>query len=154
MPEGGGWQTDPRAHHRPFAGQVADIVINANEGGDRFTPFGFPVVADSIAGYAGPLAGVHAGLEWAKANHPDIQHAVTVATDTPFFPSISWQGCWPRRRTMLRYASQSPKQACTTSSAFGPWSWPRHSTLLSNAGSGGLGLGKGSRGYRSRLSSD
>ena len=66
--------------------QVADIVINANEGGDRFTPFGFPVVADSIAGYAGPLAGVHAGLEWVKANHPDIQHAVTVATDTPFFP--------------------------------------------------------------------
>ncbi len=34
--------------------QVADIVINANEGADRFAPFGFPVVADSITGYAGP----------------------------------------------------------------------------------------------------
>ena len=66
--------------------QVADIVINANEGAERFAPFGLPVVADGIAGYAGPLAGVHAGLEWVKANRPDIRHAVTVATDTPFFP--------------------------------------------------------------------
>jgi molybdenum cofactor guanylyltransferase len=67
--------------------QVSGMVINANGDPSRFVPFGLPVVADSIGGFAGPLAGVHAGLEWVKANRPDIRHAVTVATDTPFFPA-------------------------------------------------------------------
>jgi len=67
--------------------QVSDIVINANGDPARFAAFGLPVVSDSIAGYQGPLAGVHAALEWVRANRPDIDHVVTVATDTPFFPS-------------------------------------------------------------------
>jgi molybdopterin-guanine dinucleotide biosynthesis protein A len=67
--------------------QVSDIVINANGDVSRFAVFGVPVVADSIVGHAGPLAGVHAGLEWVKANRPDIGHVVTMATDTPFFPA-------------------------------------------------------------------
>ena len=67
--------------------QVSDLIINANGEASRFASFGLPVVADSIAGFAGPLAGVHAGLEWVKANRPGIRYAVTVATDTPFFPS-------------------------------------------------------------------
>jgi molybdopterin-guanine dinucleotide biosynthesis protein A len=66
--------------------QVSELVINANGEMARFACFGLPVVSDSIAGYAGPLAGVHAGLEWIKANRPDIAYGVTVATDTPFFP--------------------------------------------------------------------
>ena len=66
--------------------QVSDIVINANGDATRFAAFGVPVVADSIVGYAGPLAGVHAGLEWVKANRPGVGHVVTIATDTPFFP--------------------------------------------------------------------
>lgn len=67
--------------------QVSDIVINANGDPDRFAGFGLPVVSDSIAGHQGPLAGVHAALEWVKANRPDVDHAVTIATDTPFFPA-------------------------------------------------------------------
>jgi len=67
--------------------QVSDIVINANGDASRFATFGVPVVPDSIVGYAGPLAGVHAGLEWVKANRPDAVHVVTMATDTPFFPT-------------------------------------------------------------------
>ena len=67
--------------------QVSDIVINANGDASRFAPFALPVVPDSIAGFSGPLAGVHAGLEWVRANRPDVGHAVTVATDTPFFPA-------------------------------------------------------------------
>ncbi|SRR6266508_327480 len=67
--------------------QVSDIVINANGDSSRFAGFGLPVVADSMVGFAGPLAGVHAGLEWVKANRPGISHIVTVATDTPFFPA-------------------------------------------------------------------
>ncbi len=67
--------------------QVSGMIINANGEPSRFAGFGLPVVADSVAGYAGPLAGVHAGLEWVRANRPDIRHVVTVATDTPFFPT-------------------------------------------------------------------
>lgn len=67
--------------------QVSDMVINANGEPARFASFGLPVVADSVAGFAGPLAGVHAGLEWVKANRPGVEYAVTVATDTPFFPT-------------------------------------------------------------------
>ena len=66
--------------------QISDIVINANGDVSRFVSFGLPVVPDSVAGFAGPLAGIHAGLEWVKANRPDSRHGVTVATDTPFLP--------------------------------------------------------------------
>ena len=66
--------------------QVSDIIINANGEASRFASFGLPVVADSVAGFAGPLAGIHAGLEWVKANRPDSRYGVTVATDTPFLP--------------------------------------------------------------------
>ena len=67
--------------------QVSDIIINANEDAARFAAFDLPVVADTVVGYAGPLAGVHAGIEWLKTNSPDMSHVVTVATDTPFFPA-------------------------------------------------------------------
>jgi molybdenum cofactor guanylyltransferase len=67
--------------------QVADIVINANGDPSRFSEFGLPVVADSVAGFQGPLAGVLAGLRWVRANRPGVDHAVTIATDTPFFPA-------------------------------------------------------------------
>lgn len=66
--------------------QVSDMIINANGEPTRFAEFDLPVVADSVAGFAGPLAGIHAGLEWVKSNRPNICYAVTVATDTPFFP--------------------------------------------------------------------
>ena len=67
--------------------QVIEIIINANGDPSRFADFGLPVIADSIAGLAGPLAGVHAGLEWAKAHASGVRCVVTVASDTPFFPS-------------------------------------------------------------------
>ena len=70
-------------HLRP---QVSDMVINANGEPQRLAAFGLPVVADSVGGFAGPLAGVHAGLAWAQLTHPKLRYAVTVAADTPFFP--------------------------------------------------------------------
>src|SRR4051812_39252764 len=45
--------------------QVSDLVLNANGEPERFAAFGLPVVADSVTGFAGPLAGVLAGLDWA-----------------------------------------------------------------------------------------
>ncbi|MEK9901922.1 MAG: molybdenum cofactor guanylyltransferase MobA [Rhodospirillaceae bacterium] len=70
-----------------LAPQVSDIVINANGDASRFDSFGLPVVADTVAGFAGPLAGVLAGLDWAAANVPGCERVVTVATDAPFFPN-------------------------------------------------------------------
>lgn len=64
--------------------QVAGLAINANGDAARFDDYGLPVVADTIEGYAGPLAGVLAGLDWAAQNGADT--IVTVAADTPFFP--------------------------------------------------------------------
>jgi molybdenum cofactor guanylyltransferase len=66
--------------------QVSEIAINANGDASRFEAYGLPVVADSIGDFAGPLAGMHAGLEWFRVNRPGVTHVVTVATDTPFFP--------------------------------------------------------------------
>ena len=64
--------------------QVSSIILNANGAQDRFSDLNLPVVADSLPGYAGPLAGVLAGLDWAYAHGSD--HIVSVAADTPFFP--------------------------------------------------------------------
>jgi len=67
--------------------QVSEIVLNANGDASRFAAFGLPAVEDSIAGFNGPLAGVLAGIEWVTANRPRTDYVVTVATDTPFFPT-------------------------------------------------------------------
>lgn len=64
--------------------QVAGLALNANGDAARFSSFGLPVVADSIEGFAGPLAGVLAGLDWAAEQGADA--IVTAAADTPFFP--------------------------------------------------------------------
>lgn len=65
-----------------LAPQVTEIVINANQNRDEYARFGLPVVADEIGGFAGPLAGLHAGL---KANaHPFL---VTAPCDSPFLPT-------------------------------------------------------------------
>lgn len=67
--------------------QVDALVLNANGDPSRFARYGLPVVADSIADFAGPLAGILAGLDWAVANRPDCEFVVSVATDAPFLPA-------------------------------------------------------------------
>lgn len=69
-----------------LAPQVAQIVINANGDPARFDSFPAPVVADTVEGFAGPLAGVLAGLDWAAEHAPGCEWVVTCATDAPFFP--------------------------------------------------------------------
>ncbi len=66
--------------------QVSALVLNANGDPARFEAYGLPVVADSIADFAGPLAGILAGLDWAAANRPDCEVVASVATDAPFLP--------------------------------------------------------------------
>ena len=67
--------------------QVDALVLNANGDPARFSRFGLPVVADSVPGFAGPLAGVLAGLDWAADLRPDCPFVASVATDAPFLPT-------------------------------------------------------------------
>ncbi|MEL6807676.1 MAG: molybdenum cofactor guanylyltransferase MobA [Pseudomonadota bacterium] len=64
--------------------QVGSLALNANGDAARFSDFDVPVVADSVDGFAGPLAGVLAGLDWAAEQGGET--IVTAAADTPFFP--------------------------------------------------------------------
>jgi molybdopterin-guanine dinucleotide biosynthesis protein A len=66
--------------------QVAALLLNANGDPARFVRFGLPIAADVVEGFAGPLAGVLTGMEWARARRPDCAWIATMATDTPFFP--------------------------------------------------------------------
>jgi molybdopterin-guanine dinucleotide biosynthesis protein A len=65
--------------------QVDAMVVNANGDPARFADFGLPVVADDIPDFAGPLAGILAGLDWAAAH--GFAQLVTVAGDTPLIPA-------------------------------------------------------------------
>jgi molybdenum cofactor guanylyltransferase len=67
--------------------QVAALVLNANGDPARFAGFGLPIVADSVDGFAGPLAGILAGLDWTAAHRPDCAMVASVATDAPFLPA-------------------------------------------------------------------
>ncbi|MGD1876827.1 MAG: molybdenum cofactor guanylyltransferase MobA [Kiloniellaceae bacterium] len=68
------------------APQVGALVLNANGDPARFADFGLPVAADVVEGYAGPLAGVLTGLDWAAANAPGARWLASFACDAPFFP--------------------------------------------------------------------
>lgn len=61
--------------------QVDTLLINANRNAARYQAFGWPVVRDAVAGFAGPLAGLHAGL---CASATDW--VVTAPCDSPFLP--------------------------------------------------------------------
>jgi molybdopterin-guanine dinucleotide biosynthesis protein A len=65
-----------------FKSQVEEVIINANQNLEVYRAFGYRVVADEIAGFAGPLAGLHAGLS--AASYPLV---ATVPCDSPFLPA-------------------------------------------------------------------
>jgi molybdopterin-guanine dinucleotide biosynthesis protein A len=67
--------------------QVTTLMLNIN--GDRtpFMRFGLPMMADSIEDFAGPLAGILTGLEWARDNLPDIEWIASFPIDTPLIPT-------------------------------------------------------------------
>ena len=79
-----------------FQPQVEALVLSANGDPARFSQFDLPTVSDSISGYAGPLAGVLAGMDWAAAR--GFSHLVSVAADSPYFP--------PRLVTGLQYGCE------------------------------------------------
>jgi molybdopterin-guanine dinucleotide biosynthesis protein A len=68
-----------------LAPQCATLAISANGDPKRYAEFGYPILPDGRAEAQGPLAGVLAGLDWAAMK--GFSAIVTVATDTPFFPT-------------------------------------------------------------------
>lgn len=69
-----------------LAPQVTRLAINANGDPARFSAFGLPIVPDTVGGFAGPLAGVLAGMRWSAANAPSARAIVTAAGDAPLLP--------------------------------------------------------------------
>jgi molybdenum cofactor guanylyltransferase len=66
--------------------QVHRLVIVTNDDPVRFAGTCLPVISDTVEGRAGPLAGLHAALEWSISETPDAKYVATVPVDTPFIP--------------------------------------------------------------------
>ena len=66
--------------------QCAALAISANGDAGRFAKFGLTVLSDDPPDFAGPLAGVLAGLEYCAQN-PPLSYVATLPADTPFAPS-------------------------------------------------------------------
>jgi molybdopterin-guanine dinucleotide biosynthesis protein A len=64
-----------------LAPQVGGVIVNANQNHDAYRTFGVRVVSDAIGGYAGPLAGLHAGLSISRR-----PYLATAPCDSPFLP--------------------------------------------------------------------
>lgn len=95
--------------------QCAGLLLNANGDPARFARWGLPVVADDVPGFAGPLAGILAGLDWAAANQPGAVALVSVAADTPFIP----------RDLVARFVAESAAaDAALACAASGGWTHP------------------------------
>jgi molybdopterin-guanine dinucleotide biosynthesis protein A len=95
--------------------QCAGLVINANGDVSRFSRFGFPVVADDIEGFAGPLAGILAGLDWVAANAPASEWMLSVPGDCPFLP---------RDLVARLHAARLAKQLSLACARSGEWRHP------------------------------
>jgi len=65
-----------------LAPQVAGVIINANQNQEAYRSFGVRVVSDAVGGFAGPLAGMHAGLSISR--RPFL---ASVPCDSPFLPA-------------------------------------------------------------------
>ena len=66
--------------------QCESLIVNANGDPTRFAPLGLPVVADTVEGFAGPLAGILTALEWVRQHRPENEWIVSIPTDSPFLP--------------------------------------------------------------------
>ncbi|MEI8276411.1 MAG: molybdenum cofactor guanylyltransferase, partial [Hyphomicrobiales bacterium] len=83
-----------------LSGQCVDIIINANGDPARFADTGCVVVADSVPDFAGPLAGILAGLDYLAAQDNGIEWLLSVSGDCPFLPNDMVERLHEARRKM------------------------------------------------------
>ncbi len=104
--------------------QVDALVLNANGDPARFAAFGLDVVPDTVEGFAGPLAGILAGMDWAAARGHDL--LASAAGDTPFFPETlvaDLRAVMERDGTPLAMAmTPDPERGLSRHPTFGLWS--------------------------------
>jgi molybdopterin-guanine dinucleotide biosynthesis protein A len=100
-----------------LSGQCVDIIINANGDPERFADTGCIVVLDSVPDFAGPLAGILAGLDWLAAQNNGIEWLVSVPGDCPFLPDDLVERLHQARRDM----GDGVRLACARS---GEWRHP------------------------------
>jgi molybdopterin-guanine dinucleotide biosynthesis protein A len=67
--------------------QCTGLVINANGDPARFADTKLPVVSDNVPDFAGPLAGILAGLDWTALHMPECEWLASVPGDCPFLPN-------------------------------------------------------------------
>ena len=92
---GGGDKTLESLHGRPMLARVVErarpqvdaLVLNVNGDPARFASFGLPSAPDTVEGFAGPLAGILAGMAWAADAVPGARWLASFAADAPFFPT-------------------------------------------------------------------
>lgn len=61
--------------------QIGTIIINANRDIADYATYNYPVISDQFEGYAGPLAGIHAGLLASRS-----PYLLTCPCDSPLIP--------------------------------------------------------------------
>jgi molybdopterin-guanine dinucleotide biosynthesis protein A len=66
--------------------QCSALILNANGDPARFASFDLPVIADTVADFPGPLAGILAALDWMAEHRPEVKHVLSAAADCPFLP--------------------------------------------------------------------
>lgn len=102
--------------------QVGALALNANGDAARFAELGIPVIPDSVGDYPGPLAGVLAGLDWAAGL--GATHVLSVAADTPFFPTdlgARLAAAITANTPIALAATPDPKRGMARHPTFGLW---------------------------------
>lgn len=99
--------------------QVNALVLNANGDTSRFNDIGLPVVADTVADFAGPLAGVLAGMDWAAEQGYDW--LISVAADTPCFPTDLADRLAQADTPVVLAATPDPERGRLPQPTFGRW---------------------------------
>ena len=100
--------------------QVGALLINTNSDPNRFASLGLPILADVIEGFAGPLAGVLTGMEWAAEQHPAKPWLASFATDAPFVP-VDLVACLKAALDDAGADMACAKSAGRTHPVFGLW---------------------------------
>jgi len=83
-----------------LSAQCTGIIINANGDPARFADTGLEVVPDNVPGFAGPLAGILAGLDWLAGQNNGVEWVLSVPGDCPFLPDDLVERLHHARRKM------------------------------------------------------
>lgn len=94
------WQLAATRHHRIR-------LINANGDAPHYQPFGLPIIADTISGNPGPLAGILACLDYLAEQQEQVSMLLSCATDAPFIPSDLAARLWAGLETEKAVLAQA-----------------------------------------------